>query len=517
MNPGKILADLWMLFSFFRLLPRGKKRRPMGKTIVFNTVRTLETPMIVELFLARCLSLLGNKLYILFDDGLLPHWDSIQYNAQPVPLTPYLLKHSPRKKYHKLISALTKYIFKTANIKFLQYTDIVERMDELPRLHTSDIKHARSSVTRFFKENIINLDTALYNDYLQLSLKNAQYSKAIGKFIYKEISPDLFVTSHGIYSTWGPCYDFLRQKGIPSLVWGINGTVEQSIYLYDTIRRFSYLDSNWKEFKRKTLNSHQRQAIIDYFNRRISLAANDTKVYFVKENSETVNLKKTDELVVGLFPGVIWDGDVESRNILFDDLVQWMTFSIDILRNSGHKILIRFHPSEATVLKGTQSLEYVMHQKYGDLNAIKNLTIISSDRRINTYQVISQNIDLGIIYDGTLGFELPYLNVPTISCSRSRYTDTGIVFEPTSKQEYQSMLEKPIKVIDRFKINSNQIYENLLKYAYWWFIESAYHFPLLNPDKYNCIDYKHLLKKELNMYTDVRLKRTMHKIMRCCN
>jgi hypothetical protein len=164
--------------------------------------------------------------------------------------------------------------------------------------------------------------------------------------------------------------------------------------------------------------------------------------YFTKHNDneikELLGYDKNKKNIF-LFTNIYWDVGPQNAK-LYDGVIQWVLSTIGYLKNNNSiHLYIKPHPGEklddAKSLKG---IAEIIREHYPVLP--KNLSIIEPELRLNTYKLLNL-IDLGVVYSGTIGIEMLVNNIPTINVGITPYSNLGIGIEPSSKEEYVSLLE----------------------------------------------------------------------------
>ncbi len=136
--------------------------------------------------------------------------------------------------------------------------------------------------------------------------------------------------------------------------------------------------------------------------------------------------------------------------------------------------------------------------KYLDLSKFDNITYISSEKRVDTYGFLKSGIDLGITYDGTLAFEMPYLKIPAIMCVKDGFSSVeGGNFIVNDREEYFKYLDNIDKVIEEFHSNFEKYNNNIIRYIYWIIYEGRVDMPHLYSDSLRKFDLMQLTKKSL--------------------
>ena len=494
------------------------EKKLSGKKIVFFTIRSYSLVLHQELFLAYQLAEIGAEVDIVLDNGLFEHWDYIQ-------------EHNNTQKYtlyqESFISKLIKKNFAARILKAYNHKNINtiwsskllknKKLEPKENLSLLERQQAESSVRRYFETGSMDLNIPMHKSYYEKSLQNCIVSKTLAREIVKQINPDLFITSHGIYSVWGPAFNYMKSHNISSLVYGAHAYKSQEIIISDVIAQTLSLDSDWKTFESTyKLSAKEKEKVSDYFNGRINFKASDTKIYYGDiEKFETIHIKKTENAkTFALFPNIIWDGDVYERDTIFKGIIDWIVKTVDIFKNSSHNLVIRFHPAEATLWKNSKSLEKIIRDRIIDINEYSNIYLISADKKLNTYNFILDNIDIGLIYDGVLAMEMSYIKKPVIACAISRYTGAGFVYEPKNLDEYKTMLLNPEYLIVDFNQNYDIKKKQLLKYAYWYFYRCGYSLPIFDKNKILTINYNLLTKKDVDINENAILQRTIDKIIK---
>jgi hypothetical protein len=494
------------------LLKNKKRELIFNKKIIFNTVRSNKNILDRELFIAKLLAIHGARVIILLDNGVLKHWDTIKVdrirsnrNIKRINYNLFPIVHRDIKNIFNIFlakinlkRALTAY--KDENLRVIYYSEIIKKLNitNIKKLE----KYAVSSTIRFFKNSEIDFNTPDVKYYFKLSLANSLISRAVGKFILKNLNPDIFVTSHGIYSTWGPTFDYLKKKEVISYVYaGKHSHTNDVRDFYFTDSKVQTLSSSrlWREYKDFELSPSMEKKVKILFDARMSHSTKDTKIYYNKVSQEfKVNKDDGYKYHIAIFPNLIWDGNIEDRHIAFDGIIDWLIKTINYLKNrTDIQIYIKFHPAEITLFSGTPKIQDLLQKKL-DLGEFKNLILIGSDDRVDPYQFLRSGIDFAIIYDGILGLEIPYLKIPTLLGGvGGRFSVEGGNYTIKTEKDYFTYLDDIAKHISEFHENYDKYYENIMKYSYWYFFGNVIKLPTLSRKSIYKTDLLQLSKKDL--------------------
>lgn len=510
MNTEKIINEItsiinsfnqWRLnkeeYNYLMHLLKGVKRKQLlKKTIVFNTVKGERNYIDREFFLGKILAINGAKIIMLLDDGVLKHWES--------PPQSYFKKYLNHLVFF-LRENIIKRALKTYHDPNLQIIYYSEFLFDLNYENWQELKHfALSSTIRHFQTSELDFNNKKIKKYYNLSLKNAVLSRNVGEFVLNKIKPDFFITSHGIYSTWGPAYEFLKQHGIKSLVCARSHSHSMDVQdIYFTYAKAQTLSrcKLWQDYKNTSITEAMRKKVEELFDFRINHKTKDTKLYYKGK----INLYKIDKndgykYHIAIFPSLIWDGNIIDRHIAFKGVLDWLLSTIHYFKNKRDaKIYLKFHPAEVSTFNKSAKIQDLI-QNYLKSKKIKNLVLIPTEYKIDPYEFLKSGIDFGICYDGMLALEMPYLKIPVLLGGvRGRFCVDGGNFTINNKKDYYNYLDNLDKCIKDFHTNYDQYYNNIIRYSYWYLFENVLKMPTVLKTNRGFIDLFQLRKKDLEL------------------
>ncbi len=495
-----------LMYKYFK----GIKDLPADRnyTIVINTARDGQ---LIELYLGYILSRRGHKVYILLDDNLLKHTDTAQIHKVK-------LNTSRMSRIVKSIDEMMIYfIIKNDNLDILLYSSLIDGNIDDVLLTANDYKHAVSSCKRYFEEGDFVNNSQSKNDYYKRSIHNCKISKKLAKYIVYGLRPDIFITSNGIYSTWGPCFDYVKTHGVKSLVFDFNVHYNKRILILDTIWQRMSEDSDWKKFKDHELTVKQKNLVEKVFDSRINHAAQDTSIYYsnvVRGGSQKLMDVKKGKITYGIFPNVIWDGDISDRDIYFEGVIDWIISTVKYVREkTNNNIIIRFHPAESTMHSGSLSMYAAITRKAPGLLDDENIQIIKSEDAVDSYTLARRFIDIGLVYSGTMALELTYMGIPVLSPANSFYNNVKITIPIQSRSEYMNLLIRPDLILKQFEDQKPEIMKNLYTFAYWYFIHNTFEIPIISEKKIYRVRFDQIKSSdEIDPRTNGEILRLINKI-----
>lgn len=402
------------------------------------------------------------------------------YDTVNIPYVSYKM-HTPEEiekiweKVNKLsFEECKKYIYKDINVGF----------------------HSMASAERYYMGG--DPPAEEYEAILRKELVNAIISTDFAEKIVKEEKPDILVTTHACYASWGSFADYLKKKGVTVRVWGAG--YKLGTLIFDFYRFPEYFKTYFNKMrKKKYLNSEEQKELDKFFGKRMRREEGEIAQYGFSEDTDAsahFDFDKFEKTYV-IFPNVPWDIAAMSDEGAFTDVNEWLTYTINIFKKQPKKqLIIKIHPSELTVMESKKTVLDFIKTNFYPLP--ENIKVIPPDTTVNPYALFP-HIDLGIVYTGTVGLEMSMSGIPAIVTGSAHYGGNGFTFDVKSKEEYKKMLTGAIP-----KVTKDQI-EKAKVYAYFYFIKSFLYrdfvfqhnflnmgWKVKNIDGFKAGNYKHL-------------------------
>lgn len=269
-----------------------------------------------------------------------------------------------------------------------------------------------------------------------------------------EIKPQVVITSHGTYSTWGSVLGYCRAKGIYVVTHGQNYNKNGIEFTYnDTCLRPhpSGEDSAWRQ---TPLTPEQRKVVQRFLDERLGrVRDSDVTFDYNKDRRTAYTAQEIREMlhidaskkVVGLFPNIPWDGALTGESMVFPNFRDWLKATVDYFSNQEDAVLvIRSHPAE--LLRGDAAGHETTATMLGEMYAAlpDQIRLLPPDHPVNSY-VLGAAMDFGITYSSTVTLELIYLGKPVILCGCPPFQGEDVAFEINSKEQYLQRIEQGMR------------------------------------------------------------------------
>lgn len=308
-------------------------------------------------------------------------------------------------------------------------------------------------------------------------LRTIFYTLLVMDAVAKKIHPKYVLSSHGIYSTWGPVVEYCKVNGIRVITYGQNYNKCGLLFAYDDSYLTGDLNDTENKWANVSLPEKERQKAINFLEER-SGKKTDTSVAFDynKNNKQRFSRKELFKMLgineskklVGLFPNIPWDGQVTGKATGFFPFREWLRSTIDYFSKRKDAVLvIRSHPAEILrgISAGTETTETMLKEMFPSLP--DNVILLGPKHKINSY-TLGENSDFGIVFSSTVALELTYMRIPIVLCGCPPFRNKDIAFDMPSSDHYSMLLDKAMR--GELTVSDDRI-ERLLKYIHYYFFQ----------------------------------------------
>ena len=428
-----------------------------GDLIIINAARTtVLMQLFIELLFAIKFKALGYNVKLLVDDGVLSHhdtltisdgWVSKVFNEIKVFLTQNVLLTSANfrelvVKYSEII--VTKNVDSAIDLRKTGYIYDGIDFDE----------YIKASLVRYYKsapdDSIINAEAtaiALRNQFE----RDAILAYEISRLVLKNMNPSILISSHGIYTTWGVFFKNMCNKNVRCISYSSNGYESNCLDFGLNNISASKHDNGYFQILKKMEEAkkiYAMQCADKLMTKRSSGKSSDIATFQTnRRDSSDYILKIKDKakcrVVYAIFPNIFWDNATTFKqlNTIFSDSVDWLVYSIEaVLRIPDSIVILRSHPLEVQAGQVRWTLRAIIQHKLGlELLNSDRIIFINSDDDVKSYDLFPL-IDVGLVYNGTIGLELMYNKIPVLNGAKAAYSGKGFTYDVTTKSQYNYAL-----------------------------------------------------------------------------
>lgn len=367
--------------------------------------------------------------------------------------------------------------------------------------------HSRAGFLRYQArgdfEKLVRESPDIYQHFVEAS--NISISAYLE--IIKTEKPSCVLLHHGIYVPQGPALEAAKITGTRSVTWSVmyrNRSVLLSCNdtYHKTLPRETKSDFDTEDWSDTDANR-----ITSYLHSRTS-GKNDW-ISFSKMPDKPVDVREqfkisSDKEIYLLLTNVIWDANIHFSSDVFDDMIGWVTRTINLFEKMPDKhLFIRVHPAEVTgTILSRQFVEEEINTRFPTLP--RNVHVIGPrDTEVDTYTLIN-SCDVATVYGSKAAIEVAARGKPVIITGAAWARGKGFTFDPIDQTHYEDLLS--IKA-ERLALTTDQK-KLALKYAHYLFFERTIQINSLIKPKYfgqfvidPSIDTIEKIEKDKNLQT----------------
>lgn len=517
--------SFWAILWIFRakIIFRKIKHKPKNSnfTIIIPAIRTIPTTNLVyfDAIFGHAFQKLGCQVKMIYCDGFLNSCDADTVSRN-------------QKSQCFLCKKFGRFVKKTLGLdcfSFNQYilqSEVGKIKNKVERLKKEEFfnykylgvnvgAHARASTVRFFLSGKINLDNPQEEIIFRKKLVYAMIMTKIAQEVYFKEKPKLIFTLHGIYSTWGPFFDYFQNKNIDGVVYSCSAIRFGRFLFSRNGMEWDFTNNkSWEDFKKNPLSQKEKLHIDSFLKNRFQGGVADQLMYEKKFNNfskdkmlRLLSDKKYKRRYV-LYSNLAWDACLGGReSSVFNDIFSWIDETIIFFKKKpDYQLIIKPHPAELIWEKGTKGIINYIIANHPDLP--KNIIVLKSNVSLRAYDLITPKT-ICLVFNGTIGLEMASQGVPVLTVGGIHYKDAGIVYKINTLEKYLSLLDNPQKII-LFAIANKEMAK---KYAYFYIFKQLIRIPFYREDKWSAIDWIAMANIKDLLYTDSDLIKICKKII----
>ena len=310
-----------------------------------------------------------------------------------------------------------------------------------------------------------------YDKIERICTENAIISTLVASKVEELLNPDIIITSHGIYSTWGPFYEYFKKKQKKVITYGFSGYINNGVIFSKKGLVANRCDDGFFDACKSKIDINLAvRSVKNIFNKRFRGKSADLTLYgnFTEDNNLLRKIKNIAcrRKVFALFPNVLWDNSLTNTKNIFSSLVESLIETIRFFMRQDDKVLIiRAHPSEANFMRARISSKEIIESKINkNISDIKNIIYIPSNNSLKSYSLFPF-IKGGVVYNGTIGLEMMYKKIPVLIAGEAPYSNKGFTIDFKNKKEYFQAFNQVEKILEYQEKNR----ESLIKFLFFYF------------------------------------------------
>ena len=336
-----------------------------------------------------------------------------------------------------------------------------------------DVKNLKSLEN--YKIKKIHIGDLLYDTYLKnqysmiptIDLQSTHFQKFAYDFILlfeiwfeyiKKNRVKAIIGSHSVY-VMGMVLKIAQKRKIATYVltheelWKLNSSHPVQDYFTKHLRqKFRNLSKKKQLFIKNTAKKKIALRLKGSYSAEYAWI---TKSPFVGTGHK-IPLKKNKRNIFVIATHDFVDAPHARGKSLFPDFYQWFTYLCELSTKTNDIWLIKNHPDfedeYAKYMKYERDVTHNVCLKY------KNITILN--KKTSLIDLSKMNVDAVFSVNGTIGFDLPLLNIPVINASLNNpHINYKFNYHPKNIKELKNLVLNFDKYKKKIKINKDELHE----------------------------------------------------------
>jgi hypothetical protein len=320
-----------------------------------------------------------------------------------------------------------------------------------------------NAAMRYFKGSL-NPNPEEYDRVLRSELINSIIAIEVAEKVLEKEKPDVLVTRHLGYSSWGSFAEYFIKKGIRVCSPG-EGYSPTTLY-FDMDDVENDFNKYFKEIRQEqVLDESSEKELDEFIARRFKGKEGDTIDYEFTQHETPSGMFDFDKFkkTYAIFPNVPWDSSLLNANKSFKDVYEWVSHTIKLFEEKpDHQLIIKIHPSELYVMKSEHTVLDFINEEFPELP--ENIKILPPDTSLSPYALFP-HIEKGIVYNGTIGLEMILNKIPVVVAGVTHYGEKGFTFDAETKDDYDNLIFSKMTITPKQQALSKV-------YAYFYFLKS---------------------------------------------
>ena len=302
-------------------------------------------------------------------------------------------------------------------------------------------------------EKLVSKADSLMKSHIKnLILLKESYTQVI-----KQLRPDRVISNDSYYGMWKVLEIICIKNSIP-FYSQYPITLDRIAIKYNGSAIDLDFRDSWEEFSKKPITQFEDKQIDNWLEGKRGLFLDTTKHDKNALKDSAVFRIDTGKPTILLAANVIWDLSALNKQIIFSNMINWITETIEWFNSKNEfQLIIKPHPIEISkIIPNTN--ETVASGVYSLFKKLPtNVHLLKSDTHLSSNEIMKIFDIRGVaVHSTTVGFEYPIYGIPSITTAKSAYRELGFTIDPVNKSEYFEkmlyLLSGQKKIVDSSEI-----------------------------------------------------------------
>lgn len=282
----------------------------------------------------------------------------------------------------------------------------------------------------------------------RVHLRNLLVVHAAYVRIFDEVRPDRVITNDSYYGMWAILQHLCERRKIPFYShWSGTRPGAWCYACNDASMNLDYRRA-WPNFSASPLTAHQRALVEDWLSGRLSgkdmLLDTASLAPHCTEEVDLTKIKAGKPTAL-LAANVIWDLAALNKQVVFDDMIDWIAETIAWFgSHPEYQLIVKPHPGEQTpTIPETEERVSTALERRGVVIP-DNVAMLTPKSAVTVYQLFPL-VHVGLMHTTNVGVEMSARGIPVITTAHSPYRGFGFTLDPATRAEYFQTLEGALK------------------------------------------------------------------------
>jgi hypothetical protein len=314
-------------------------------------------------------------------------------------------------------------------------------------------------------------------------IKNLLLLKVAYSRILEIWQPDKVIANDSYYGMWAILEKLSKKYQIPFYSHWLGGKNDAWCYAYNDAAMNLDFSKPWAAFSSLSLTEQQITKVKNWLDGRSQgkeMILDTSSLSKFKSDEFDITMINFDKPTALLASNVIWDLAALNKQVVFDDMIDWIVETINWFKEHPQfQLIIKPHPAELhpSIPATEERVETALKQRAIELSS--NIILLSPKVKLTVYDLFPL-IKTCLVHTTTVGIEVAAFGLPVITTGKSPYRGFGFTLDPVTPQEYFKNIEMILSS------QSLPSFDNQLDLAYKFILFYHYHYYT----KINIMDYK---------------------------
>jgi hypothetical protein len=279
-------------------------------------------------------------------------------------------------------------------------------------------------------------------------LRNLLIVHAAYKKILDEVKPDRVIANDSYYGMWAILQKLCERRGIPFYSHWSGTRPGAWCYAYNDASMNMNYSRAWPAFSAIPLSDARKKTVDEWLTGRLSgkdmLLDTASLAPHCNEEADLSKIKDGKPTAL-LAANVIWDLAALNKQVVFNDMIEWIAETIAWFgAHPEYQLIVKPHPAEQnpSIPETEERVATALRQR--GVVIPDNVALLTPKSAVTVYQLLPL-VKVGLMHTTTVGIEMSARGMPVITTARSPYRGFGFTLDPSTKDDYFKMLDRVLR------------------------------------------------------------------------